>query len=210
MTIDEDIELRHELADLARSFQWSDVIALLEYHPNLINSTRPKGQSKFTPLHQAAFGCAPMRVVKKLIQMGASINSKNAEGDTAFDIAVHRKASPEVVDLLRPITPLELKFLPQLQTQLHMLMYERVGSLLSNVDFILPDLVELRSSGKLTKTYGDCFIPVPGMHGGFALFLIETPEDTLKLRSFSFNRVVGGSEQQHEISIDGYHSITST
>jgi hypothetical protein len=49
-----DAEVRHELADEAKRYDWTRVMAILRNHPALVNITRPGGGSLFAPLHQAA------------------------------------------------------------------------------------------------------------------------------------------------------------
>ena len=46
------------------------------------------------------------------------------------------------------------------------------------------------------------WFPVPGMYGGFAYKLISREGKPI-LESSSWSRVVGGSGQRHEITIDG-------
>ncbi len=56
---DESRALRLKLADAAKRCAWDDVFAVVERNPELVNSTRPGGQSLYTVLHQAAHGGAP-------------------------------------------------------------------------------------------------------------------------------------------------------
>src|SRR3954452_22839294 len=73
--------LRNRLADHARSYDWPEVLAVLAREPALVNSLRPGGASRFAPLHQAAHGGAPAEAVGKLIEMGAWLLLRNADGE---------------------------------------------------------------------------------------------------------------------------------
>ncbi|GMA75570.1 hypothetical protein GCM10025880_19870 [Methylorubrum aminovorans] len=56
---------RHRLADAAKAYDWTTVLALLHEHPGLVNTTRPGGVSLFAPLHQAAHGNAPPAFLRR-------------------------------------------------------------------------------------------------------------------------------------------------
>src|SRR4051794_38098056 len=60
-------QIRHALADAAKSYNWPRVFELLSEHKELVNTTRPGGSSLYAPLHQAAHGGAPVEVVQQLI-----------------------------------------------------------------------------------------------------------------------------------------------
>lgn len=77
----------NQLADAAKAYDWPQTLALLKAQPALINSTRPGGNSLFTPLHQAIHGNAPLEVIQTMLQMGASLHLVTAEGERPLDIA---------------------------------------------------------------------------------------------------------------------------
>ncbi len=94
-------EIRHQLADAAKTYNWQKVLELLNAHPDLINSTRPGGESLYTPLHQAAHGNAPPEVIQQMLDLGASLTIKNIEDERPVDIA-KRKGYQQLIDFLNP------------------------------------------------------------------------------------------------------------
>ena len=76
-----------------------------------VNVTRPNGRALYTPLHQAAHGNAPVKVVQQIIAMGAWRTLKNADGERPIDIA-KRKKDQHLIQLLEPVyktrVPLDL------------------------------------------------------------------------------------------------------
>lgn len=67
------VAIRHQLADAAKVYNWKKTLELLKDHPDLINSTRPGGESLYTPLHQAAHENAPPDVIQPFRDMNMSI-----------------------------------------------------------------------------------------------------------------------------------------
>ncbi|GDX83357.1 hypothetical protein LBMAG42_51680 [Deltaproteobacteria bacterium] len=61
----------------------------------------------------------------------------------------------------------------------------------------LPDLEPL-----LEMDEPRMWFPVPGMYGGFS-FRLDLGADVPKLVSESWCRVVGGSGERHEVTVDG-------
>lgn len=94
-------EIRHQLADAAKTYNWQKVLELLNAHPDLVNSTRPGGESLYTPLHQAARGNAPPEVIQKMLDLGASLTVTNIEDERPVDIA-KRKGYQHLVQPLNP------------------------------------------------------------------------------------------------------------
>ncbi|MDB9314947.1 hypothetical protein PN462_17670 [Spirulina sp. CS-785/01] len=68
---DDEVVIRHALADAAKQYNWKKILEILSERPDLINVTRPDGRSLYTPLHQSAHGNAPGEVVQKMLDMGA-------------------------------------------------------------------------------------------------------------------------------------------
>ena len=85
-----DAEVRHKLAGAAKCYDWTRVMAILREHPNLVNTTRPGGGSRFAPLHQAAHGGAPPEAAEELILLGAWRTLQNVRGERPIDIAERR------------------------------------------------------------------------------------------------------------------------
>ncbi|NTV62832.1 MAG: ankyrin repeat domain-containing protein [Oscillochloris sp.] len=92
---------RQQLADAAKNYDWNAVLTLLTSAPNLINTTRPGGQSRYTVLHQAAHGGAPAEVIEQLIALGAWRTLRTAQGERAVDIA-QQKGYAQLMPLLTP------------------------------------------------------------------------------------------------------------
>jgi hypothetical protein len=96
---DDEIAVRHQLADAAKQYNWEKTLGILNKRPDLSNVTRPGGRSLYTPLHQAAHGNAPVEVVQKMLTMGAWRTLQNAGGERPVDIA-RKKKHQHLVELL--------------------------------------------------------------------------------------------------------------
>ena len=75
-------QIRHALADAAKSYNWPRVFELLSEHKDLVNTTRPGGSSLYAPVHQAAHGGAPVEVAQRRIGLLAWRTLQNARGET--------------------------------------------------------------------------------------------------------------------------------
>jgi hypothetical protein len=64
-----------------------------------------------------------------------------------------------------------------------------------------PDGVPPLTEDLLGRTEPE-WLPVPGMYGGFAYHLVKEG-DTYRLRTDSWCRIMEGSGQAHEITVDG-------
>lgn len=64
-----------------------------------------------------------------------------------------------------------------------------------------PDGVPPLTEDVLGRTEPE-WLPVPGMYGGFAYRLVKEG-DTYRLRAESWCRIMDGSGQAHEITVDG-------
>ncbi len=97
----DEARVRHDLADAAKRYDWGSVLDIIHSRPVLINVARPGSKSLYAPLHQAANGDAPSRVVEALVAAGAWRMLRNARGERATDVA-RRKGHSKVADLLEP------------------------------------------------------------------------------------------------------------
>ena len=192
------LTLRHQIADAARDYQWPQLLQLLQGNSVWVNSGRPGGKSGFAPLHQAAYGNAPVDVVQKLLELGAWRSLTNAEGEQAVEIA-QKWGYEALVPLLQPACLHDVpdETLQAIQTHFHTVIAGRAKDLLTDADFRLPELTVLL---ELPEPRMDC--PIPGMYGGFSYWLAETGASA-KLVTESACRVVGGSGQRHEITAAG-------
>ena len=191
-------QIRHELANAAKSYDWTRTIEILSEHPQLANSSRPDGKSFFTPLHQAAYGGASAEIVKRIVEFGAWRTLQNAGGEKPIDIAIKR----EHRHLISILTP-EYKHhtssgvLPKIQQYFHQVIRGRANHLVEEHALRLPELEPL-----LELEQAKMWFAVPGMYGGFS-YRLETEGEESRLISESWCRVVGGSGERHEINAFG-------
>jgi hypothetical protein len=195
----EEAAIRIELADKAKEYDWQKVLEILDLHPSLINTTCPDARSLYTPLHQAAYGNAPVKVVQRMLDMGAWRTLKNANGERPIDIAQHRKHQ-KLFQLLQPIYKIQVpsETLQAIQSYFHEIILDRAGDLIEKTRVRLPELESL-----LELDEPKMWFPIPGMYGGFNYWL-EAEEGQIKLISESWSRVVEGSGQRHEINNNGW------
>ena len=191
----DEIKIRHRLADVAKIYDWQKTLEILNQRSDLINVTRPDGRAFYTPLHQAAHGNAPVRVVREMIAMGAWRTIRNANGERPVDIAI-AKRHQHLVQLLEPVykTQVPLNTLQNIQRLFHTTILSRAKDLIEKSALMLPELEPL-----LEINQPQMWFPVPGMYGGFNYWL-DSEGNEVKLISESWCRVVGGSGQRHEIT----------
>ncbi|HSH01452.1 MAG TPA: ankyrin repeat domain-containing protein, partial [Anaerolineae bacterium] len=187
---------RQALADAARRFDWETVFEILEGKWVRINSWRLGGRSWYTPLHQAAYGGAPVAVVERMLALGAWRALPTAWGRLAGEIAAER-GHTDLVDLLRPVYRYEVDaaLLAVLQARFWEVIEGRVGNIVAREGLRLP---ELRILLELEKP--EMWFPVPGMYGGFSFGLVKRAGEEVRLVSESWIRIVGGSGQRHEVT----------
>jgi hypothetical protein len=190
----EYLVMRNQSANAAKTADWDVLLGLLNKLPSLANSARPDGRSWFTPLHQAAFNNAPPEVILQLIDLGAFRTLKSFSGKRPVDIAkekgFHDCAGLLEPEIRHPVDPLRLAIMQEL---LHGLV--RAVSLCYPVDkdLRLPEL------SILTEFTDDAlWFPIPGMYGGFNLWLEEREDEPVVITE-SWCRVVEGSGRRHRI-----------
>jgi len=190
------VKIRQELADRARRYDWTSVLALIDRDPQLVNVTRPDGRSWYAPLHQAAHGGAPVEVVQRLVDAGAFRLLPNRDGDLPAGIAAsngHRHLLPLLQ--VPPVLAVDRDELDGIQREFHTVIRARAGKLVED-GIRLPELAVLTESAPHRGWF-----PVPGMYGGFRFGLTPTDRGWL-LTTGSWCRVVG-SGQRHEITAAG-------
>lgn len=192
---DDEVVIRHALADAAKQYNWKKTFEILDKRPDLLNVTRPDGRSLYSPLHQSAHGNAPVEVVQKMLDMGAWRTLRNADDERAVDIA-KRKGHHCLVQLLEPVykTHISHTTLHKIQIHFHEIILGRAGDLVKKFRLRLPELEPL-----LEIEPPRMWFPVPGMYGGFS-YWFDGEGKNAKLISESWCRVVGGSGQRHEIT----------
>jgi len=195
----EVVEERKQFLNLAKGRNWDLVLEFLkENGPSMVNTcTLPVDESSVidlnTVLHWAARGRASEDIFKELIAMGASKSLKNANGETAFDIAKSEGLSQPILDILslpQAVKDNE-KDIDALETGLHKAINGRVADLIKKNGMRLPQV-------PYVLEFGQAWYPVPGMYGGFN---ITTHEKGLVTESWC--RVAGGSGQRHVIDRTG-------
>lgn len=187
--------VRNALADAAKISNWTKVFEILNSEAAHVNSWRLDGKSFYTPLHQAAFGNAPIDIVEKLIALGAWRTLQNSKGERPVDIA-KQKEYMNLTKILEPEYKHKVPFdiLIKIQNHFHETIRERSTRLVKEENLRLPELVVL-----LELEMPEMWFPVPGMYGGFS-FRLKTNGANSKLISESWCRVVGGSDERHEIT----------
>lgn len=120
------------------------MLALLSREQQLINTTRPGGTSRYTVLHQAAYGGARRRGRKNLLGLGAWRTLRTAQGERALDITT-RKGHGHLSGLLAPVLKhnVPLDALGQIQQHFHAVIRRRADELVREHALRLPELEPL-------------------------------------------------------------------
>ena len=191
-------KVRNQLTDAAKNFEWGRLTAMLREQRDLVNITRSGGTSLFAPLHQAAYGGAPMPVVEELLELGAWRTLQNARGERPIDVA-ERRGHHHLLDVLEPrlLRHVPIGVLLKVQAHFHTVIQGRAPEQTRGRSLRLPELEPL-----LELEPGIVWFAVPGMYGGFAYDLRSNGVEAM-LEAESWCRVVGGSGQRHEITSAG-------
>lgn len=189
---------RHQLADLAKRYEWDAVLAFLAEHRDLVNVTRPDGESWYAALHQAAHGGAPAQVAERLIELGAWRLLPTATRERPFEIA-RRRGHAHLLGPLepRPVIDVPAEKLAEIQRHFHEVIRGHAAGLIDQNGLRLPELAVLTESEPPAA-----YFAVPGMYGGFHYRLCQAETGWL-LTSASWSRIVGGSGRRYEISAAG-------
>ncbi len=193
-----DAAVRHRLADGAKHYDWSGVLAVLREHPELVNTTRPGGASLFAPLHQAAHGGAPAEIVGEFIRLGGWRTLQNANGERPIDIA-ERRGHRHLLSILEPVLHrrVPVGVLSKIQHRFHEVILGRAAEYVRRAALRLPELEPLLEVEPQNFWFG-----IPGMYGGFSYDLQCCGVEAV-LVTESWCRVAGGSGQRHEVTAAG-------
>lgn len=189
---------RSAVADAAKGYQWPRMFELITAHPELVNCARPGSASLYAPLHQVAHAGASVAVARRLIDLGAWRTLQNFRGERPLDLAV-RMGHAHLAEILEPQYQRRVPVadLFAIQEHLHEVIRSRAPREVDEHALRLPELAPL-----LEIADPSMWFPVPGMYGGFS-YTLHAESDPPKLVSESWNRVVGGSGQRHEITAAG-------
>jgi hypothetical protein len=170
---DDEAKAPHALADAAKKFDWAATISMVKAGIELSNATRPGGSSLFAPLHQAAYGGAPEKVVEALLDMEAWRTLQNARGERPVDVAA-RQGYSHLTQILTPKLALHVPngILLKIQSHFHDVILGRAKREIDKHRLRLPELEPLLEiEVERPPLEGDgtrMWFPVPGMYGGFA------------------------------------------
>jgi hypothetical protein len=194
---------RDDLAAAAKRYDWMTVFDLIRQQPHFVNSVRPDGTAWFAPLHQVAHGGASAEVANRLIAEGAWRSLRTSTGERPSDIARDR-GHDHLLDALKPPRRTEVApdVLATIQDRFHEVIRGRMREFRIEDDLRLPELEVL-----LELPQPELWFPLPGMYGGFRFRLAVRGTD-VRLISDSWCRVVGGSEERHEITESGARAVS--
>lgn len=207
---------RREVIDSAKSANWSAMLQILNYsnflkemtesapeqhrRPHrLINCTRAGGKAWYAPLHHAAWNGAPQAVVQELLDLGAWRTLRNSRGERPLDVAV-RRGHRQLVEMLTPECPRPVSewLIERIEIYFHAVMLGRAARQINENRLRLPQLSPL-----LEYRDSTCWCTVRGMTGGFQYWFEFGEDNAPKLVSESWCRVVQGSGERHEITVNG-------
>jgi hypothetical protein len=162
-TTQAESQTRQRLADCAKRYDWSEVFAVLDAEPALVNSARPGGASWFAPLHQAAHAGAAVAVVERLVELGAWRGLRTAAGERAVDLA-RRGNHAHLLDVLEPPRRVDVpaETLRRIQVYFHAVIRARANHLVQEHSLRLPELEVL-----LELDQPQMLFQPPDMHGRF-------------------------------------------
>jgi len=196
---------RDDLATAAARYDWLCVFDVVHQHPHFVNSSRPDGTSWYAPLHRAAHGGASTEIANRLIAAGAWRGLRTSAGERPVDVARER-GHDHLLAILEPPrrTIVAPDVLDAVQHGFHELIRERMREFGVTHELRLPELEVM-----LDMVRPELWFPVPGMYGGFHCRL-QSHDSGARLITDSWCRVVGGSEEHHEITEHGVRSVAGT
>lgn len=201
-------DIRREIHHAAQRHQWETLLDILTSGSGSqwVNAVHLDDSSFDTPLHEVARGGATEYVAKKLIELKAFRAIRNAQGHYPID-AARIAGQTHLYSILEPnldahVSPQELV---SIQTHFYALIHERVPKL-GNPGYQSLRLPELEPL--LDTNISEIWTSIPGMYGGFRYWL-EIEENAVKVLTESHSRIVGGSEQRHEIDRNGFRLVAA-
>jgi hypothetical protein len=189
---------RTAMADAAKSYSWPRMFELIAAQPELVNCSRPGSASLYAPLHQVANAGASVAVARRLIDLGAWRTLQNFRGERPVDVAA-RMGHAHLLEMLEPRLNHQVPEadLLSIQEHFHAVIRARAEREVNEHALRLPELAPL-----LELDEPSMWFPIPGMYGGFR-YQLSAEGASARLIAESWNRVVGGSGQRHEITAAG-------
>jgi hypothetical protein len=198
-------ERRQATRDACLTGRWDEAFDWLAYDLfGAINGVCGDDVSWRTPLHMFVEGGASKKEISRLIAAGALLSVRDRRALRPADV-VPEGSDVELIAMLEPVLsrwgPADA--LDRLQSHLRRLIDERAGYLVREHRVRIPQLAVLLESRE-----PQIWCPIPQMYGGFRLRLKRAGLDPL-LESSSSCRIVCGSGQRHEITVDGIALVES-
>jgi len=203
------------LANFTEKGAWEEALHFIEDHHHLINTSRLQRRPKegddgsesgtktllWTPLHWAASSeYAGVDIIERLLHFGALKSLETGLGETAYDIAVGRNRTNEILELLEvPHAVKENKeAIEKMKEMAQKIIEDRVGDIIKENGMQLPQIQIL---WEVSNECGESMMyPVLGMRGGYSLDL-DVEEN--KLYIVGWTRADGGEEIRHVINSKG-------
>ena len=201
------VAVRHALAEAAKHYDWSRMIEILRASPELVNTSRPGGSSLYAPLHQAAHGGSPVKIVEEFVAAGAWRTLQNARGERPCDVA-EKRGHRHLLGALEPVFRRRVPtgVLLKIQAHFHAVIRGRAANEVEATGVIAEDIRLPELEPLLELDAENVWFPVPGMYGGF-LYRLHSDGIDAVLISESWCRLVDGSGQRHEITSAGSRVI---
>lgn len=209
--IDSEFQEGSFLADYAKRGLWDKVLQMLHPDNHLINVNQfwPGDGTLSTVLHRAAELDAPENVVQGLLDRGALRSLRNAEGFTAYEIAVNAGRTPSRMQLLEPApSPFGAEELARLDAIVADVIDPYIQPLFGSHD--LRRILRYPSVEVLHEPPGqELWMQVPRMMGGFRIALRDShiellggcrrfDESAVHMTTHGFTVTTSGWELIHE------------
>jgi hypothetical protein len=187
----------------AKSGHWDRVLAFLSLPDpvQFVNVLEPDNPSLNTVLHYAALTNADLAVVYQLVNMGAWRTRRNANHQTALDMAI-QQGHKRLYDILEPVLTMAVppETLQRLEHHFHDFIrtHKDSGPVVAEQRLQLPQLAPSLEMGG-----NPMFFLIPGMFGGINYRLENGSSETVLYTHIS-SRMDGPSDGQiHRIKLSG-------
>lgn len=171
--IDSEFQSGSLLADYAKTGRWKSALGMIVPDNPLVNVNQfwPGDGSYSTVLHRSAELGAPDNIVQALLDRGALRSIRNAEGRTAYEIAVEAGRSTSTVTMLRPeLSPFGAEEVARLDAIVADVIDHYIQALFGSHD--LRRTLRYPSVEVLHEPAGqELWMQVPRMMGGFRIML---------------------------------------